>query len=1266
MNEHPFTIEEYKNLLLQNPNSFDLNFNIAVLYHQKKDFKNAAKFAFTAYEIMPNERSILIILTTSLIHINQKKKAIKLLEEYLQINDFDAELLSYYKNITGKTFKGKKTKTAINESPGIKSNEVVRESVIKSLAERRLNILFVQDAPCIRNYKYAKALQKRGHNITLAYTIKKLSERYNGLSDDVYVNSIKMMDASDIWKLADKFDIIHSHNEPDHFTVAALASNKPVIHDTHDLISLREPENTQLKYFEGIANRAAHGRIYSTQYQQREAENLYNVNGSSLIYYNYASENHIPSAYLEKKSSRDGKLHCVYEGGISDSNGKHRDFSNQFVEMSLYGINIHIYPAAYDKNLAEYFSAYSNIFYYHPVSPEKLIEEMTQYDFGIIPWNLEKGNKRFLDSTIANKLFEYLSAGLPVATADIQSYNDFFKKYDVGVTFSSIEELVSQLHSILDKGENVRQYLGKFTYENEIEKLENFYYSVIDNHKIYSKDAGVKPVALLNNDLDKKETIPNSLEKLLNWIEVNGYKGYDPYDAEDYIISKEKSGNSLSEAEKNEIRFLNDTNPKLCREKYGIPPKINAKAQGLLLASYTDLYRVLNENRFLEKAKEIAEWLVQNRSGNFENYCWGYPFDWQSKVFIPMGTPSAVVTTIVGDGFWKLYKTTLEDKYLDVCNSICRFILEDLKIDEIDTEKICFSYTPIDDFHVHNANLFAAEFLARIGKELDNHDYIEYARKSMNYTLSEQNEDGSIFYWGKIQDYHNSKHLDSYHSGFEIRALASLFESLGELRIKEAYLKYLSFFIDSYILDDGAILQFPKKKNNPQVNVHGVAEGILLSSILLPELSELKGYLDKMVEWATINLQHTEGWFGYIVRNEQKIMFPYFRWGQAWMLRGLTEYFKAEKILTGEWGYYNRYTDSPGIKAEYHKSKSYNELLNEYKALLLQFKENEPDSLPLELLSEAKKLMESRNVRFGSDEELFSFIVNSDNESSEGKKEPPKSLFDDNYKNFHLMMPEAGHLKYGSKEWTEYLYKNSETDPWGQDWRASQQIRYLKGVELISKHIKKDKPISVLDIGCALGEFIKLIKSRWGNANFTGVDISSEAIKKDIQNYPDVRFLQDQLPDLFQTHGEQFDLITALEVIYYVNPDEMLSSLSTLKNKLKNDGYLLISSYLNQPPFLTPADFKDFVEKEFIVIDEILRYHKPYYKLESPLRIIMSELNNKQAEKYKASKETINDFLNASFNLLSSTNLIEDYNNEAKESGLPETVSHSILLARKR
>ena len=51
---------------------------------------------------------------------------------------------------------------------------------------RPLNILFVQDSPCIRNYKMATALRTRGHRVSLAYTMKRLSESYRGLSDETY------------------------------------------------------------------------------------------------------------------------------------------------------------------------------------------------------------------------------------------------------------------------------------------------------------------------------------------------------------------------------------------------------------------------------------------------------------------------------------------------------------------------------------------------------------------------------------------------------------------------------------------------------------------------------------------------------------------------------------------------------------------------------------------------------------------------------------------------------------------------------------------------------------------------------------------------------------------------------------------------------------------------------------------------------------------------------------------------------------------------
>ena len=123
-----------------------------------------------------------------------------------------------------------------------------------------LNILFVQNSPCIRNYKMAKALRSKGHRVSLAYTDKPLSRMYPGLSDDAYDDSIQLSSYRHLWDISGRFDLIHSHNEPDTLTVAALACNAPVIHDTHDLISLRNHDNSMLSYYEGVAN---HGAIAS-------------------------------------------------------------------------------------------------------------------------------------------------------------------------------------------------------------------------------------------------------------------------------------------------------------------------------------------------------------------------------------------------------------------------------------------------------------------------------------------------------------------------------------------------------------------------------------------------------------------------------------------------------------------------------------------------------------------------------------------------------------------------------------------------------------------------------------------------------------------------------------------------------------------------------------------------------------------------------------------------------------------------------------------
>lgn len=357
-----------------------------------------------------------------------------------------------------------------------------------------LKILFVQEAPCIRNYKMAVALRSVGHKVSLAYTKARLSQMYKGLDDNVYNKSIHLRDMRHLWDISKEYDIIHCHNEPDILTVAALAGDAPVIHDTHDLISLRAGGNSNLSYFEGVANRGSAGRVYTTSYQLKEAERLYGVEGPSVVFNNFASEGDLPKRLLPKLSEKDGKVHIVYEGSVGGT--AHRDFAEIFIYLAEKDLQIHIYPTFFSKQLSEYFMKYENVSYYNPVSPQEIIQVMTQYDFGIIPFNLKKGNKRFLDSTIANKLYEYQAAGLPIIASALKTYDDYFKDNPVGVIFKNPSDIIEQLPRLNQMKKSIDFSKRIFTYESEIGRLVEFYHRIIkkplSNDYIYEPKEDIK------------------------------------------------------------------------------------------------------------------------------------------------------------------------------------------------------------------------------------------------------------------------------------------------------------------------------------------------------------------------------------------------------------------------------------------------------------------------------------------------------------------------------------------------------------------------------------------------------------------------------------------------------------------------------------------------------------------------------------------------------------------------------------------------------
>lgn len=393
-----------------------------------------------------------------------------------------------------------------------------------------------------------------------------------------------------------------------------------------------------------------------------------------------------------------------------------------------------------------------------------------------------------------------------------------------------------------------------------------------------------------------QELVTDSVNRCDNWITQNGWAGYDPYDIKGHPLLIKPRTSWAGKVGRKVFGKLELLSPLILRWAFNIQKEINAKAMGLFAQSYLKLYQHFQREDYLAKAEDALDWLSCNYNKDYSGMCWGYPFDWQSKVFIPRGTPSSVVTSIIGDAYWDFYQYTNEDKYLDVCISICEFFVNDLLIDKLNDQNVCFSYTPLDNFHVNNANLFVAEFLTRIGKHVGNDKFVTLGLMATNYTLNEQNDDGSIYYWGKDQE--QNGRIDHYHSGFEIRKLYSIWKLTNSDQFQRAVQLYYSFYLKNLFTDSWIPKMTPT--GFYPVNIHSCAEAILCTSSLINDFPEGKDHLINTVKWTIANMQTTQGWYLYRIDKlgsiKWKSRIPFMRWGQAWMLRALSQVCTIENL----------------------------------------------------------------------------------------------------------------------------------------------------------------------------------------------------------------------------------------------------------------------------------------------------------------------------------------------------------------------------------
>ena len=303
----------------------------------------------------------------------------------------------------------------------------------------------------------------------------------------------------------------------------------------------------------------------------------------------------------------------------------------------------------------------------------------------------------------------------------------------------------------------------------------------------------------------------------------------------------------------------------------------------MMIRGLCALYNKDLGSHYLDEAIKLADWLLNNKSEMTKYSGWGQPFLWYSRMSFPANLPRTTVSSQVAHALLDLFDITNNQLYLDVCNEVCDMFIHDFNYVPDSNGNICFSYTVKDNYHIHNSNILAASVLFRLYGYTKRDDLINFGIRSLNFTLSHQNDDGSFYYWAPPDELLYK--IDNYHTGFVLEGLNEIKSIYSDVNLEKALRTGLDYYASN--LFDGATPKMTPTNKYP-IDIQSCAQGIITLNF---DKSNRK-YCDLASDVAdyAINKMYIEkkGHFGYrIYSSGYYDKNYYFRWGDSWMFRAL-------------------------------------------------------------------------------------------------------------------------------------------------------------------------------------------------------------------------------------------------------------------------------------------------------------------------------------------------------------------------------------------
>jgi hypothetical protein len=300
------------------------------------------------------------------------------------------------------------------------------------------------------------------------------------------------------------------------------------------------------------------------------------------------------------------------------------------------------------------------------------------------------------------------------------------------------------------------------------------------------------------------------------------------------------------------------------------------------------LAKTTNKDIYYEKALHFLEVLKTTRCAGYNNYCWGYPFNWVTlRGTIEKGTPLITTVPYIYEAFRQVWEIDKVQEWLQIMESIAEHALLDYKDFKTSASASTCSYTPdpAQSVAVVNANAYRAFLLTCAANDFAEEKYWKVAERNLNFVLESQNEDGSWYYAkdGK------RNFIDHFHTCFVLKALAKIEALMGHPGCTKAIDRGIEYYSKNLFDEVGSPRPFSSR---PRMTVYrrelyDYAECINLAVLLTGRYPKLDNLLRCVLNEVLTVWQKPDGSFRSRRLHLGWDNTPMHRWAQAQLFRSL-------------------------------------------------------------------------------------------------------------------------------------------------------------------------------------------------------------------------------------------------------------------------------------------------------------------------------------------------------------------------------------------